>query len=188
MTDTNPPHDRPGGHDHDDVPPTPDPLTMAVRAEVLGEKPNSMVRAVLERQAQLIKSDVTHRNWQIAREAAGAALMILAAISAFTAVIIVAGVLWSATQYRGLTILPFSVPPVLEERGLTGAAVASRVLDRLAEMQTATQSMRAGKHLCGQLGRRSGGGDSANRSIGGRALALPEIMAGRGNPHYRGAG
>lgn len=143
MTDTNPPHERPGGHDHDDVPPTPDPLTMAVRAEVLGEKPNSMVRAVLERQAQLIKSDVTHRNWQIAREAAGAALMILAAISAFTAVIIVAGVLWSATQYRGLTILPFSVPPALEERGLTGAAVASRVLDRLAEMQTVTQSMRA---------------------------------------------
>jgi tetratricopeptide (TPR) repeat protein len=131
------------GPGQDDIPPTPDPLTMAVRADVLGENPGSMARAVLERQAKLIQSDVTHRNWQIAREAAGAALMILAAVSAFTAVVIVAGVLWSATQYRGLTIQPFSVPPALEERGLTGAAVASRVLDRLAEMQSNTQSMRA---------------------------------------------
>lgn len=116
---------------------------MAVRADVLGENPGSMARAVLEHQARLIRSDVTHRNWQIAREAAGAALMILAAVSAFTAVVIVATVLWSATQYRGLTIQPFSVPPAMEEQGLTGAAIASRVLDRLAEMQTTTQSMRA---------------------------------------------
>ena len=133
----------PGSSSDDDLPPTPDPLTMAVRADVLGETPGSMARAVLERQAQLIQSDVAHRNWQIAREAAGAALMILAAVSAFVAVVVVGTVLWSATQYRGLTIQPFSVPPALEERGLTGAAVASRVLDRLAEMQMTTQSMRA---------------------------------------------
>jgi tetratricopeptide (TPR) repeat protein len=49
---------------------------------------------------------------------------------------------WQAHQARGLVVAPFSVPPDLAQRGLTGPVVASRVLDRLAELQHQTVSIR----------------------------------------------
>jgi tetratricopeptide (TPR) repeat protein len=45
---------------------------------------------------------------------------------------------WQAHQDHGLVVAPFSVPPDLAQRGLTGQVVASRVLDRLRELQTQT--------------------------------------------------
>src|SRR5579862_2654806 len=50
---------------------------------------------------------------------------------------------WSASQDRGLVIEPFSVPPDLAQKGLTGQVVASMLLDKLGEMQNATVSARA---------------------------------------------
>ena len=50
---------------------------------------------------------------------------------------------WSASQERGLVIQPFSVPPDLAAKGLTGQVVASMLLDKLGEMQNATGSARA---------------------------------------------
>ncbi len=47
-----------------------------------------------------------------------------------------------AAASNGLIIEPFSVPPDLAARGLTGQAVASQVLDQLTEMQTRTVSAR----------------------------------------------
>jgi tetratricopeptide (TPR) repeat protein len=47
-----------------------------------------------------------------------------------------------ARESNGLIVEPFSVPPDLASRGLTGQAVASRMLDKLAEMQNRTQSAR----------------------------------------------
>src|SRR3954470_24894572 len=47
-----------------------------------------------------------------------------------------------AANSRGLIIEPFSVPPDLAARGLTGQAVASQVLDTLTELQNRTNSFR----------------------------------------------
>ena len=47
-----------------------------------------------------------------------------------------------AANSRGLIIEPFSVPPDLAARGLTGQAVASQVLDTLTELQNHTNSFR----------------------------------------------
>ncbi len=47
-----------------------------------------------------------------------------------------------AADSNGLIIEPFSVPPDLAARGLTGQAVASQVLDKLTELQTRTNSFR----------------------------------------------
>ncbi|HEY5047595.1 MAG TPA: hypothetical protein VII49_06210 [Rhizomicrobium sp.] len=52
-------------------------------------------------------------------------------------------IVWNAAGSGGLVIEPFSVPPDLAARGLTGDVVASHVLDRLAEMQAQTHSQRA---------------------------------------------
>ncbi|HEX4096343.1 MAG TPA: hypothetical protein VHX64_06415, partial [Caulobacteraceae bacterium] len=54
----------------------------------------------------------------------------------------VAAMAWSAHQDHGLAIAPFSVPPDLAQRGLTGQVVAARVLDRLSALQSETISAR----------------------------------------------
>ncbi len=49
---------------------------------------------------------------------------------------------WDATHAQGLVIEPFSVPPDLAARGLTGEVVATRFLDQFQTMQAVTQSDR----------------------------------------------
>ncbi len=54
-----------------------------------------------------------------------------------------AGVMvWDAAHSKGLIIEPFSVPPSLIQRGLSGEVVASRTIDRLTAM-TKSESSRA---------------------------------------------
>jgi hypothetical protein len=64
---------------------------------------------------------------------AGAVLAVLTAVSVMV---------WSAANERGLIIESFSVPPDLAATGLTGEVVATRFLDKLRAMQTATESER----------------------------------------------
>ena len=49
---------------------------------------------------------------------------------------------WQAHEDHGLVVEAFSVPPDLAQRGLTGQVLATRLLDRLAQMQTKTVSAR----------------------------------------------
>ena len=49
---------------------------------------------------------------------------------------------WDAWHSNGLLIEPFSVPPDMAAKGLTGQVVASQVLDKLTTMDAATQSFR----------------------------------------------
>ena len=48
--------------------------------------------------------------------------------------------IWSATQDRDLVVDAFSVPPDMAVQGLTGSVLASRVLDRFADLQSAARS------------------------------------------------
>jgi cytochrome c-type biogenesis protein CcmH/NrfG len=54
-----------------------------------------------------------------------------------------AAMIWSAYDSGGLTIEPFSVPPDLAARGLTGDVLAAKLLDQLSQMQGETKSQRA---------------------------------------------
>jgi tetratricopeptide (TPR) repeat protein len=49
---------------------------------------------------------------------------------------------WDAAHSKGLLIEPFSVPPDMAAKGLTGQVVASQMLDRLTTMDAATLSFR----------------------------------------------
>jgi tetratricopeptide (TPR) repeat protein len=49
---------------------------------------------------------------------------------------------WQAHEDRGVTIAAFTVPPDLAARGLTGQVMASKVLDRLTQMQADTNTVR----------------------------------------------
>ena len=50
--------------------------------------------------------------------------------------------IWQAAHSDGLRVEAFSVPPVMAERGLTGQVVAARVIDRLGELQSQTNTAR----------------------------------------------
>jgi tetratricopeptide (TPR) repeat protein len=69
-------------------------------------------------------------------------LATLIAGAVLTVLVVVAGMVWSAANGRGLIIEAFSVPPDLAATGLTGEVVATRFLDKLRAMQTATDSER----------------------------------------------
>jgi tetratricopeptide (TPR) repeat protein len=51
--------------------------------------------------------------------------------------------IWAAMHADGLVIDAFTVPPSMADKGLTGQVVASKLLDRLAVLQSETQSSRA---------------------------------------------
>ena len=55
-----------------------------------------------------------------------------------------ATMVWSATQDRELIVDAFSVPPDPAQSGLTGSVLASRVLDRFAEMDSSTLTFAEG--------------------------------------------
>ncbi|WP_125469906.1 hypothetical protein [Caulobacter vibrioides] len=119
------------------APTTPDPIEIAMEAKASGRDPVGSAEQLLLSQNRLI-------GWQIASERAGFALKVLTGLAGLIALVAVLALVWSASQYRGVTIKPFSVPPEMEARGLTGAVVAERVIDRLARLQAATGSTRAG--------------------------------------------
>jgi tetratricopeptide (TPR) repeat protein len=74
--------------------------------------------------------------------------VLLRIATAFTGLAIAAGIaflIWQASQSNGLRIEPFSVPPALAARGITGEVIAGRILDQLNRMQAETNSRRASK-------------------------------------------
>lgn len=80
---------------------------------------------------------------QIAGERAGIALKVLIGLAGVIAAACLALLAWEAATTKVLVVRPFSVPPDLAARGLTGEAAAARMLDRLSTLQNDTLSLRA---------------------------------------------
>jgi hypothetical protein len=107
-------------------------------------------RALLEKQARLIDSqetlaraDLRHRGWQIIGERVAALLKALAVIVGLFLLLLVILFFWSAKQASGMVMDPFSVPPAMDRQGLTGSVVAQQLLDKIAALESGTQSARA---------------------------------------------
>jgi tetratricopeptide (TPR) repeat protein len=58
-------------------------------------------------------------------------------------VLAVLALLWDARRDHGLVVEAFSVPPDFAARGITGRVIAGQVLDRVAELDRKTDSIRA---------------------------------------------
>ena len=71
-----------------------------------------------------------------------AALQVMTVCVGLLVLGVVSAMAWQAHDDHGVVVAPFSVPPELAQRGLTGQVVAARVLDRLAELQARTISAR----------------------------------------------
>ena len=92
--------------------------------------------ALIQQQIGLARNERFRNRIKAVRDIALAAGALMLAVGAGSMV-------WSAAQAKGLVIQPLSTPPDLVERGLTGAALASQLLDRLALLQASTDSSRA---------------------------------------------
>ena len=122
------------------APTTPDPIEIAMDAAASGAAPDGVAAALLADQRRLIQADLIHRGWQIASERAGFALKLLTGAAGLVAAAALAAMAWQASRANGVVLGAFSVPPDLAQKGLTGAAVSSQILDELTRLQDVTES------------------------------------------------
>ena len=110
------------------APTSPDPIEIAMEAEASGEAPTGFAHEVLRRQSALI-------GWQIANERMGFVLRVMTWLAGLTVAAVAGFLVWQASRADGLVVEPFSTPPELAARGLTGPVVAGEVLDQLMRLR-----------------------------------------------------
>lgn len=118
------------------LPDSPDPIEIAMDLEHGDPAPDSPARRLLIDQGRLVRS-------QIMSERMGALLKVLTGLAGLLAVGVLAIMAWQASKTDQLILQPFSVPPDLAQRGMTGEVVATRLRDALASMQANRISTRA---------------------------------------------
>ena len=127
------------------------------------QMPDPQLDAFLIEQTDLVRIQKEHLHEQrrviLARLRLGRwkdrASLALQAMTALVGVLVAAAIgamAWQAHADHGLVIAPFSVPPDLAARGLTGQVVAARVLDRLSDFQAQTVSTRPGSTYANDWG------------------------------------
>jgi len=101
---------------------------------------------VLRLQAEDLRREDRLRHWSLrvrhTSDAMKLAFEFAAALIVLAIVAAVSAAVWSAAHDNSLVIEAFTVPPDMANRGLSGQAVASQLLDRLSAMQDATESAR----------------------------------------------
>jgi tetratricopeptide (TPR) repeat protein len=110
-------------------------------------------RVLLRKQARLVDLQIADleredkvRHWSLRVRHVSDVLKLafeLAAAAVVTAIaLFIAGAVWTAVHDNGLVIEAFDVPADFAQRGLTGKMLAGQLVDRLAQMQEATNSAR----------------------------------------------
>jgi hypothetical protein len=93
----------------------------------------------LHEQRELQLAHLRVRRW---KDRLSLSLQGLAVLAGAVIALGFAAMAWHAHEDRGLLIDAFSVPPDLSAEGLSGSVIAQRFLDKLDELQTATESDR----------------------------------------------
>ena len=125
------------------IPDTPNPLDLAMVAAVSGKQLPDVARRVLEEEARLLHAQCTELRLREIGERVRAALWAILAIVAFALVGLIIFILFKASRSDALVVESFRVPPSMANQGLTGEVLAKQVLDRIAEFQDQTESVRA---------------------------------------------
>jgi len=99
-------------------------------------------RALVTDQRHHLHEQFKHLHLSVWEKRLGVLLRVAAAFVGIAVAAGIAFMVWTAARSSGLLIEPFSVPPDLTARGLTGEVVAARFLDKLQAMQAATGSDR----------------------------------------------
>ena len=100
----------------------------------------------------------------------GVFLRLATSVVGVAAAVAVGFLVWGAAHSNGLRVEPFSVPPDLAAHGLTGQVVAARVIDRLNQLQSQTNTARPARSYTnswGEPGHQAG--NTGHRHLAGRA-------------------
>jgi tetratricopeptide (TPR) repeat protein len=97
---------------------------------------------LMEEQREQLHDQVKRLKLAVIDQRFSIVLKAMTALIGFGVAGALAFVIWNASGSGGLVIEPFSIPPDLSARGLTGQVVASKLLDRLLAMQQQTDSQR----------------------------------------------
>ena len=127
----------------EELPNTPNPVDIAMVAAVSGKPLPDIARRVLEEEARLIRAQCTELRLREIGERVRAALWAILAVAAFAIVALIVLLIVHASRTDALVVESFRVPPAMAQQGLTGDVIATEVLDRIAEFQQRTQSVRA---------------------------------------------
>jgi tetratricopeptide (TPR) repeat protein len=126
-------------------------ISLAMDDAMDGPEVDPSARRLIDKQAHLLDLQMETLTGQIRsihikhlREQLHAAFELLLAGAAALVVIVLLVMAIAASRANGVIIEPLASPPDLDRRGLTGAVVASRLLDRIGEIRDATSSVRAG--------------------------------------------
>jgi tetratricopeptide (TPR) repeat protein len=119
------------------------PVDIAMAAVASGKALPDVARRVLEEQADLLRAQRVELRMRHVGETVRAALWAILAIAAFAIIALIAAVVVRAAKSDALIVQSFRVPPPLEAKGMSGEVVATQVLDKLAEMQSTSESARA---------------------------------------------
>ncbi|HUE65613.1 MAG TPA: hypothetical protein VMO78_14665 [Rhizomicrobium sp.] len=99
-------------------------------------------RALIAAQLHHLHEQFKHLHLSVWEKQLGVLLRVATAVVGIAVASGFALMVWDAAHSNGLLFEPFSVPPDLASRGLTGDVVAAKVLDRLTLMQKQTSSQR----------------------------------------------
>ena len=129
-----------------------DPLEIALDAQRADPAEDSPARMLLQEQVKLVRADLRHRNLQIASERTGVALKLATGLAGLAVAFTFGAMAWSAAHDHGMVISAFLAPPAYAQRGLTGDALAAKLQDDLALMQSQTGSGRAPSSIANNWG------------------------------------
>ncbi len=107
-------------------------------------------------QARELAHELRLRHWSLQLRHASAILKFMleasAALIGVALACFIGAAVWNARHADGLVIESFSVPPDLAARGLTGQAIAGLLMDKLSDLQAATDSNRAARSYSNDWG------------------------------------
>ena len=127
----------------EELPDSPNPIDIAMVAAVSGKPLPDVAKRLLEEEARLIRAQCTELRLREIGERVRAALWAILAVAAFAIVGLIILVMVRAARSDALVVESFRVPPGMAAQGLTGDVVAKEVLDKIAEFQDKTGSLRA---------------------------------------------
>jgi hypothetical protein len=119
-----------------------EPRNLDPRAAAFLEKQSHLADLQIENLQKIDAFEFSHLRWRQFNDQMRGMLQVIAALLALAVFAALCAAVWNAAHENGLVIEAFSVPPDMAERGLTGQALAAQLQDKLATMQSATDTAR----------------------------------------------